>query len=184
MNQNLSWEMQLALAAVAGLAIGLLVMWLIMRSSRSKNKEHEELVQKFQNYRQEVDKHFVDTAAAVDELNRSYQKVIQHLSSGAQSLMGKETLQEQLTRRANKAVTVAYLASSTEPLVQESDYSRKSVVVPDDIPVKNTSDIDPVEQIPVSEVPVTELPHTTTVAADAHPAVEIAAEVESSTRKS
>lgn len=43
MNQNLSWEIQLALAAVIGLVIGLLVMWLMMRTSRSKEKEHEEL---------------------------------------------------------------------------------------------------------------------------------------------
>ena len=179
MNQNLSWEIQLALAAVIGLVIGLLVMWLMMRTSRSKEKEHEELVQKFQNYRQEVDKHLVDTAAAVDELNRSYQKVIQHLSSGAQKLMGKEALQEQLANRSNKAVTVAYLAATATAgaatLPQESDFQDGNIVPPSDDLAFHLSDIDPVEQVPVSEVPVTDLPHTTAVATET-PAAEVPAE--------
>ena len=79
---NLPWEAQLILAGVVGLLVGLLVMWLLLRQSGGQKKQHEALVQKFSDYRQDVDKHFVETAAAVDELNRSYQKVVQHLSQG------------------------------------------------------------------------------------------------------
>ena len=93
MNADLPWGLQLALAALAGLALGLLAMWLILRQSSAKQKAHEALAQQFSDYRHKVDQHFVDTAAAVDELNRSYQKVVQHLSAGAQTLMGKEALQ-------------------------------------------------------------------------------------------
>ena len=122
MNADLPWGLQLALAALVGLALGLLAMWLILRQNSAKQKAHEALAQQFSDYRHKVDQHFVDTAAAVDELNRSYQKVVQHLSAGAQTLMGKEALQEQLAQRSNKAVTVSYLAAAAvEPLAQESD---------------------------------------------------------------
>ena len=67
-----------------------------------------------------VDQHFADTAEAVDALNRSYQNVIRHLSNGAQTLMGKEALQEQLAKRSGKAVTLGYLAGSVLP-AEESD---------------------------------------------------------------
>ncbi len=103
---TLPWEAQLALAAVTGFAAGLLLMWLVLRPKANQHKqERETLMQEFGQYRRKVDEHFVETAAAVDELNRSYQKVIQHLSSGAHTLMGKETLQEQLTKRGNAAVS-------------------------------------------------------------------------------
>ncbi|MDO4641728.1 MAG: DUF1043 family protein [Neisseria sp.] len=107
-----------ALAALGGLILGILFTWLAMRGNKTliqeKTRENEALSQQFNEYRSQVDRHFVDTAEAVDELNRSYQKVVQHLSNGAQSLMGKEALQEQLTLRSNKAVTVAYLADAAE----------------------------------------------------------------------
>ncbi|MCP2040307.1 uncharacterized membrane-anchored protein YhcB (DUF1043 family) [Neisseria sp. HSC-16F19] len=103
---------QLVLAALGGFVLGLLVMWLVKRSSSGKQQQqHDALQQQFSDYRRHVDQHFVDTAAAVDELNRSYQKVVQHLSQGAQSLMGKEALQEQLSKRTDASVTVAYLAA-------------------------------------------------------------------------
>ena len=103
---------QLILAALGGFVLGLLVMWLAKRSSSGKQQQqHDALQQQFSDYRRHVDQHFVDTAAAVDELNRSYQKVVQHLSQGAQSLMGKEALQEQLSKRTDASVTVAYLAA-------------------------------------------------------------------------
>lgn len=103
---------QLIVAALGGFVVGLLVMWLARRGSSGKQQQqHEALQQQFADYRRHVDRHFVDTAAAVDELNRSYQKVVQHLSQGAQNLMGKEALQEQLSKRTDAAVTLAYLAA-------------------------------------------------------------------------
>lgn len=104
---------QLISAALGGFVLGLLVMWLAQRGrSGRQQQQHDALQQQFSDYRRHVDQHFVDTAAAVDELNRSYQKVVQHLSRGAQSLMGKEALQEQLSKRTDASVTVAYLAAA------------------------------------------------------------------------
>lgn len=104
------------LAAAGGLLAGIFFTWLAMRGGKGAAQaraQHEALAQEFNAYRNQVDRHFVDTAEAVDELNRSYQKVVQHLSSGAQNLMGKEALQEQLALRSDKTVTVAYLAAGT-----------------------------------------------------------------------
>ena len=174
MNADLPWGLQLALAALAGLALGLLAMWLILRQSSAKQKAHEALAQQFSDYRHKVDQHFVDTAAAVDELNRSYQKVVQHLSTGAQTLMGKEALQEQLAQRSNKAVTVSYLAAaSVEPLAQESDAgaavqaaaAASEPVLPADKEIIPPP-IDPEEQEPVSDVPVIDAPPTLAVEED------------------
>ena len=106
----------LVLAATAGLAAGFLLAWLFLRGKQSRQaSEREALKQELDDYRSRVDQHFADTAEAVDALNRSYQNVIRHLSNGAQTLMGKEALQEQLAKRSDKAVTLGYLAGSVLP---------------------------------------------------------------------
>ncbi len=150
---TLPWEAQLALAAVIGFAAGLLLMWLVLRPKANQHKqERETLMQEFGQYRRKVDEHFVETAAAVDELNRSYQKVIQHLSSGAHTLMGKETLQEQLTKRGNASVTVAYLAAGTAATADHAPEAAATVTV--DAVATAPADVDLDEQTPVSDAPV------------------------------
>lgn len=151
---TLPWEAQLALAAVIGFAAGLLLMWLVLRPKANQHKqERETLMQEFGQYRRKVDEHFVETAAAVDELNRSYQKVIQHLSSGAHTLMGKETLQEQLTKRGNASVTVAYLAAGTAAATA-ADTPETATTVTVDAVATSQPDVDLDEQTPVSDAPV------------------------------
>ena len=88
----------LVLAATAGLAAGFLLAWLFLRGKQSRQASEREAL------KQEL-----------DALNRSYQNVIRHLSNGAQTLMGKEALQEQLAKRSDKAVTLGYLAGSVLP---------------------------------------------------------------------
>lgn len=155
---NMAWEAQLILAGVAGLALGMLVMWLLMRGGGKHKQQHEALSREFDAYREQVDRHFVDTAAAVDELNRSYQKVVQHLSSGAQTLMGKEALQAQLAQRSNSSVTVAYLAAAetvtgadTEPAVVSPSADR--ALTDDDIPPPPYTDATEAEVVPLTGQP-------------------------------
>ena len=112
----------LVLAATAGLAAGFLLAWLFLRGKQSRQaSEREALKQELDDYRSRVDQHFADTAEAVDALNRSYQNVIRHLSNGAQTLMGKEALQEQLAKRSGKAVTLGYLAGSVLPAAESDE---------------------------------------------------------------
>lgn len=112
MNNQL-W-LYVSIALIIGLIGGAGLMWLITRSSRSEKKrqQYEAIKASFDQYRQQVDQHFIDTASAVDEMNRSYQKVLQQLSTDARQLMENSTIQEQLTIRADKSVTMAFLTET------------------------------------------------------------------------
>ncbi|QEY25550.1 ZapG family protein [Neisseria zalophi] len=145
MNTTLPWAAQLAIAALIGLVIGLLLMWLGLRGKNGKSKkEHEALKQEFGQYRQKVDEHFIETAAAVDELNKSYQKVVRHLSDGAHTLMDKKTLQQQLALRGDTSVTVAYLAAST------ATDNIKEPTLPLDHPIDTTLSPDEQQNHPIA----------------------------------
>ena len=112
------------LAVLGGFVLGFIAARFALRGGKGEQEklqtELDAAQQAFDAYRSRVDRHFADTADAVDELNRSYQNVIRHLSNGAQTLMGKEALQEQLAKRSDKAVTLGYLAGSVLPAA-ESD---------------------------------------------------------------
>lgn len=143
---NLPPELAYAIAAGVGFLIGILITWLMMRGGKAKQREYDNLVREFEEYRTQtekgrvenelfraqVDRHFADTADAVDELNRSYKNVVQHLSSGAQILMGREALQEQLAKRSDKSVTLAYLAASGTAAETETQEASAAGTVSDD----------------------------------------------------
>ena len=121
----------LVLAATAGLAAGFLLAWLFLRGKQSRQaSEREALKQELDDYRSRVDQHFADTAEAVDALNRSYQNVIRHLSNGAQTLMGKEALQEQLAKRSDKAVTLGYPAAESDGQQSAAEQIQAETVEP------------------------------------------------------
>ncbi|MDO4877778.1 MAG: hypothetical protein Q3966_00585 [Neisseria sp.] len=120
-------------AAIVGFAAGALLTWLNARGKsadtgaktdqpaetgsrhqaeiKQQNDAYQALLQQFEAYRLQVDRHFADTAEAVDELNRTYQGVISRLNEGAQALMDAQALQQQLQQREGTAVTVGYLTS-------------------------------------------------------------------------
>ena len=102
------------ITALVGFVFGFIAARFALRGGEGEQEklqtELDAVQQAFDAYRSRVDRHFADTADAVDELNRSYQNVIRHLSGGAQNLMGEAALREQLERRGGKTVTVGYLA--------------------------------------------------------------------------
>lgn len=132
------------IALIIGFIAGLGLMWFIMRSNRSEKKrqQYEAVKASFDQYRQQVDQHFIDTASAVDEMNRSYQKVLQQLSVDARQLMEHSTIQEQLIKRADKSVTMAFL---TEKDIGDS-YS-------DSDTIPTYADIITAEVVPVNGLP-------------------------------
>lgn len=80
------------------IAIGI-VIGTALTKILSKGSRNTELIQKleatelrFSNYRQEVAKHFQQTATLVNHLTESYREVHKHLSTGAQTLVTKESL--------------------------------------------------------------------------------------------
>lgn len=102
------------ITALVGFVFGFIAARFALRGGKGEQEklqtELDAVQQAFDAYRSRVDRHFADTADAVDELNRSYQNVIRHFSGGAQNLMGEAALREQLERRGGKTVTVGYLA--------------------------------------------------------------------------
>ncbi|MCS4534746.1 YhcB family protein [Neisseria montereyensis] len=160
MNTTLPWAAQLAIAALIGLVIGLFLMWLGLRGKNGKSKkEHEALKQEFGQYRQKVDEHFIETAAAVDELNKSYQKVVRHLSDGAHTLMDKDTLQQQLALRGDTSVTVAYLAASTtidnKETILPPDHSTDDIAINNDVQQNHNIDSETELTTTANEHPLT-----------------------------
>lgn len=132
------------IALIIGFAAGAGLMWFIMRSSRSekKHQQYEAVKASFDQYRQQVDQHFIDTAGVVDEMNRSYQKVLQQLSVDARQLMEHSTIQEQLIKRADKSVTMAFLT--------ETDIGDNHT---DSTPIPTYTDVITAEVVPVNGLP-------------------------------
>lgn len=130
------------IAAVVGFAAGALVTWLNNRGKDSapganapaapsadigsrqaeivrQTELYQELSRQFEEYRQQVNRHFADAAGAIDELSRCYQNVINRLDSGAQALMDAQALQQQLEQRGGTAVAIAYLTNDATALKQD-----------------------------------------------------------------
>lgn len=116
------------LAAFGGFCIGVGLTWLLTRNKARSADELNSVRQEMQQYRQKVEQHFVETADAVDELNRSYQKVFAHLSQGAEQLMDKESYRREAEKRKGQAITLAYLS-------REDDVAAEMPAAPPERPV-------------------------------------------------
>ena len=112
-------------AAALGFFIGAVLVWIIKNTNQSGEqqlqeeaetlrKERDALKQSYARFRSSVNSHFARTADAVDQLTDSYKNVFNQLSEGAQHLMDKEALKEQLDKRRGKTVTLSYLAAEKE----------------------------------------------------------------------
>ena len=121
---------------------GILCLFLLFNKNEKKRQQYEAVKASFDQYRQQVDQHFIDTASAVDEMNRSYQKVLQQLSADARQLMEHSTMQEQLSQRADKSVTMAFL-TETDIGENQSDVT--------DIPTY--TDVIAAEVVPINGLP-------------------------------
>ena len=112
-------------AAAIGFFIGAVLVWIIKNTnqgseqhiqeeSETLRKERDALKKSYAEFRSSVNKHFARTADAVDQLTDSYKNVFNHLSDGAQTLMEKEALAQQLEKRQGKTVTLSYLAPEND----------------------------------------------------------------------
>lgn len=133
----------LLFACLGGFAAGVLLTLLLglffRRGSRRQQAELEEARQALQDYRAAVDRHFGDTADAVDELTRSYQKVFEQLSRSAAELMTPEAYRSQLEQRGSQAVVLSY---RPEGAGSDDVAGQRLRLVPDDAPVPPQNDLD------------------------------------------
>ena len=143
MGNSLS-DTPLLFACLGGFAAGVLLTLLLglffRRGRRSRQQaELEEARQALQDYRAAVDRHFGDTADAVDELTRSYQKVFEQLSRSAAELMTPEAYRSQLEQRGSQAVVLSY---RPEGAGSDDVAGQRLRLVPDDAPVPPQNDLD------------------------------------------
>lgn len=100
------------LLSVISCLIGVLIGWFIsyvMRGSNSAAKlqaELDELQEVHAKYKEDVDRHFVQTSNLVNNLTQSYKEVHAHLSQGAQTLCSDDLAQ--------------MIRSSTTPLIADA----------------------------------------------------------------
>lgn len=128
-------------AAALGFFIGAVLVWIIKGTNQGNGqynaeetetlrKEHEALKQSYAQFRSSVNDHFARTADAVDQLTDSYKNVFNQLSEGAQNLMDKETLKQQLEKRRGKTVILSYLATEGEVRPEPAADSKTAVAKP------------------------------------------------------
>lgn len=84
----MSWLNALAILAL-GAVIGALLLYALLPARRQYGRlmrERDEARKELNEYRRQVDQHFVRTAELVNQLTESYRQVHEHLSSGAHDL--------------------------------------------------------------------------------------------------
>ncbi len=106
----------LVVAAVAIFIIGIVIGKLLGGGSRLKetSRKAEAAEKELADYKASVSEHFGQTADLIDDLTRSYKAVFEHLGSSARDLLSEEEVKHHLQSRANKAITLTYLADEGE----------------------------------------------------------------------
>lgn len=156
-------NMDVLIAAIAGFAIGAILVGIISRSGRKHKDDDAEakeraLQQEFDAYREKVNTHFAQTANAVDELTKSYKQVFEHLSHGAQDLMDEKALQAQLEKRQNKAVTLAYLVEQNDAPTSPDEARTAKPAAPESTASASKTPPKPADKKPVTDKPVEKKP--------------------------
>ncbi|PID65472.1 MAG: hypothetical protein CR975_07050 [Gammaproteobacteria bacterium] len=105
----------LIVMGLVALLIGFLIGQIVGSSGSSTAKAEKEL----QEYKAAVSEHFGKTADLVDNLTNSYRQVFEHLGSSARQLLSEEEVNKHLKSRAQKAVTLSYLADTEKPKVKK-----------------------------------------------------------------
>ena len=134
---------ELLMAVLAGMLVGIGLYWLIYRSrfgkaenlSKELLRRDEELSEareqlqhmvqrdrEMSGYKSQVDDHFVETAALINQMTQSYKAVYDHLEKGAVSLVGKENMQKRLGNIRSEPVKLEYIGLGSQPEVEPEGY--------------------------------------------------------------
>lgn len=100
-------------AAVVAMVIGFLIGKSVGGSSR-QGSAAKQAQEELDHYKAAVSEHFGKTADLVDNLTQSYKDVFEHLGSSAKTLLSEEEVNKHITSRAEKAVTLTYLADNSD----------------------------------------------------------------------
>lgn len=97
--------------AIVALIIGLLIGKGL--NSGNNDKAVQTAQKELSEYKEAVSEHFGKTADLVDNLTQSYKEVFDHLGHSAKDLLSEEQVKQHLASRAEKAITLTYLAETT-----------------------------------------------------------------------
>lgn len=114
---------------VAGALMGGAIGWLISLRHGGVKAQHDarSLEREFDQYRDEVSSHFVQTADLVGRLAESYRDVFDHLASGAQRLCNGEAVERIIiqNRIQKERLTERPPLNEELPLMPPRDYAPK-----------------------------------------------------------
>ena len=100
---------------IVGLVLGLLIggvgVWFWLRSRPGATQSVASLQKENQQFREEVNQHFVQTAELINQLTDSYKAVFDHLSDGAERLVDEKTIEERMPRVGNQEVRLKRIGS-------------------------------------------------------------------------
>ena len=129
-------------ATLAGIAIGVLIMYFLSGKGSSSAKSVAQVEEKLTKYQEDVVSHFEQTADLVDELTQSYKKVFDHLGQSARELLTDEQVKEQIEKRKDRKITLGFLTEESDADVVET-VLEESV---EEVQESNENDDDIVEQ--------------------------------------
>jgi len=107
-------------ATLAGIAIGVLIMYFLSGKGSSSAKSVAQVEEKLTKYQEDVVSHFEQTADLVDELTQSYKKVFDHLGQSARELLTDEQVKEQIEKRKGRKITLGFLTEEIDSEVVET----------------------------------------------------------------
>ncbi len=110
----------LVTATLAGIAIGVLIMYFLSGKGSSSAKSVAQVEEKLTKYQEDVVSHFEQTADLVDELTQSYKKVFDHLGQSARELLTEEQVKEQIEKRKDRKITLGFLTEESDAEVIET----------------------------------------------------------------
>ncbi|MGY6587517.1 MAG: ZapG family protein [Wenzhouxiangella sp.] len=100
---------------IVGLLLGLLIggvgVWFWLKSRPGAAQSVASLQKENQQFREEVNQHFVQTAELINQLTDSYKAVFDHLSDGAERLVDQKTIEERMPRVGNQEVRLKRIGS-------------------------------------------------------------------------
>jgi uncharacterized membrane-anchored protein YhcB (DUF1043 family) len=126
-------------ATLAGIAIGVLIMYFLSGKGSNSAKSVAQVEEKLTKYQEDVVSHFEQTADLVDELTQSYKKVFDHLGQSARELLTDEQVKEQIEKRKDRKITLGFLT-------EESDAEVVETVSEESVEESNENDDEIVEQ--------------------------------------
>jgi uncharacterized membrane-anchored protein YhcB (DUF1043 family) len=96
-------------ALLIGLLIGAGIAFLVMRRRYGDRESVVQLRNEFDQYRNKVTEHFVETADLMNTLTRNYKNVYDHLEDSAYELVGEDTLRKRLDAVDEAPVMIEYM---------------------------------------------------------------------------